>query len=406
MAVFALAASLAILSKETSVILLPVVWVYAWRARRELALTAPKTWVALGFPVVPILAWAIYYHHATGFWTGNAEYLRYNVYSTLSPARFFLTLARRLYQLLIAGFDWILTVGALLGLWWERREQRARKGLPAPPRAEAGDAGQSPEISLAQFANLDADLDEDTGSIGQKVSHALGEPEARAQPTAEQAKLSRDFLFLAGGLCFVYLVFHSLVGGAVLRRYLLPAFPVFYLGAVMLLWKLPRKIAQAICALAAVYFIAAWFINPPYPFAFEDNLAYADFVRLHQQAARYLEEHSADSRILTAWPATGELTVPFLGYVSKPLRAVPVDGFTPDDFSGVSQDTFDLLYLYSRKWEPASNWLARFPILERLQERYFSYAPQIRDDELVARCRLKLVQQYERRGQWVRIYSK
>src|SRR5436309_14977057 len=89
------------------------------------------------------------------------------------------------------------------------------------------------------FANLDADLDEDAGSIGQKVRRALGEPEARAQPTEEQAKLSRDFLFLAGGLSTVYIVFHSLVGGAVLRRYLLPVFPVFYLGAVTLAWKLP-----------------------------------------------------------------------------------------------------------------------------------------------------------------------
>src|SRR5437899_3510022 len=59
MAAFALAASLAILSKETSVILLPVAWAYAWRARRELPLTAPNTWVALGFPLVPLIAWAI-----------------------------------------------------------------------------------------------------------------------------------------------------------------------------------------------------------------------------------------------------------------------------------------------------------------------------------------------------------
>src|SRR5437660_3203501 len=294
MAAFALAASLAILSKETSVILLPVAWAYAWRARRELPSTAsndPRAWLALGFPLVPIIAWAIYYHHATGFWTGNAEYLRYNLYSTLTPARFLLTLARRLYQLLIAGFDWILVAEALLGVWWERRE-RARNGLPSlPGAAEAGDVGQSasPETSLAQFA----DVDQDPGSIGQKVRRALGEPEARARPTTEQAKLSGDFLFLAGGLCSVYVVFHSLVGGAVLRRYLIPVFPVFYLSAVMLVWKLRRKIAQAICALAAVYFIAAWFINPPYPFAFEDNLAYADFVRLHQQAARYLEEQHA-----------------------------------------------------------------------------------------------------------------
>jgi 4-amino-4-deoxy-L-arabinose transferase-like glycosyltransferase len=378
MASFALAASLAILSKETAVILLPVAWGYAWRVRRERRATA---WLALGFPLLPLVAWAVYYHHATGYWTGNSEYLRYNLYSTLSPLRFLLTLARRVYQLLIAGFDWMLVVGALLGIWWERRAQRAGVQRPVIPNQSAG-------------------------SVWQKLMGELAGPEAGA-PSAEQpARPSGDLLFLAGGLCAAYCTFHSLVGGAVLRRYLLPTFPVFYVGAVAFVWELPKRFAQSFCALTAAYFIAAWFLNPPYPFAFEDNLAYADFVRLHQQAARYLESHNAEARILTAWPATGELTTPFLGYVSKPLRVVPVEGFTAAELSGVAPDSFDLLYLYSRKWEPANNWLARFPFLERLQGRCFGYAPQVRDQVLEARYGLKLAAEYERRGQWVRVYSK
>ena len=47
---FALAASLAVLSKETAVVLLPVVWLYAWRRGRGLAAGRPlalSTWAAL-----------------------------------------------------------------------------------------------------------------------------------------------------------------------------------------------------------------------------------------------------------------------------------------------------------------------------------------------------------------------
>ena len=184
MAAFALAASLAILSKETSVILLPVAWAYAWRARRELPSTAsndPRAWLALGFPLVPIIAWAIYYHHATGFWTGNAEYLRYNLYSTLTPARFLLTLARRLYQLLIAGFNWILVVGAILGVWWERRE-RARSGRPSLPSAAAHAATFRP-ATRRPSAYVATSVAAATSIIASRAPHGDSPSTRQAAPT-------------------------------------------------------------------------------------------------------------------------------------------------------------------------------------------------------------------------------
>jgi hypothetical protein len=92
--------------------------------------------------------------------------------------------------------------------------------------------------------------------------------------------------------------------------------------------------------------------------------------------------------------------------VREPLRVVPVPGFKPEDFREVGAGSFDLLYLYSRKWEPASNRLERIPFLQRLQARYFDYAPQARDDALAAQLGLRLVRQFERRRQWVRIYAK
>ncbi len=369
---FALAASLAVLSKETAVVLLPVVWLQAWRrsrlvpwpswpcpdtggtpvARRERR--APlSTWIPLVAPLLPLAAWALYYHHSTGYWIGNRGYLSYNVYSTLSPVRAFWSLLRRVYQLFIGGFNGLLTSGALAGLWWGRKH------------AANGTRDTSP---------------------------------VPARPW-------RAFIFLTGGLAAIYLLMLSVVGGAILSRYLLPVLPLFYLATVAMVTRLPRFPARLLLGAAAACFVAAWFINPPYPFPLEDNLAYADFIRLHEQAAHYLETQPGRPRILTAWPATGELASPFLGYVRDPLRVVPVEGFAPQDLRDVPPDSFDLLYLYSRRWEPPGNWVARSPGWLQMQGRYFDYHPQADPQAVAARFHLHLRAEMERRGQWVRIYS-
>jgi 4-amino-4-deoxy-L-arabinose transferase-like glycosyltransferase len=368
---FALAASLAVLSKETAVVLMPVAWLYTWHITRSSTggwRNSFWRWSALATPLVPLVAWTVYYHHATGFWTGNREYLRYNLYSTLSATRIFWSLLRRLYELLFSGFNWLLTVGALVGFWRSRR----RKGNPAVVA----------EKPLWRAVTL-------------CVHH-----ESRVGTPALQ------FMFLAAGLGLIYLLLLSVVGGAVLPRYLLPILPCFYLIAVTMVTRLPRFPARLICTTAAACFVGAWFINPPYPFPFEDNLAYADYIRLHQQAAQCLESMPGDPRILTAWPATDEIERPFLGYVRKPLRPVPVQGFTPQEFANVPEQSFDILYLYTRKWEPPGNWVARFPEWLQMQARYFDYRPQINAEDLVARYHLQLREQFERRGQWVRIYSR
>lgn len=348
---FALAASLAVLSKETAVILLPVAWVFAWRVRREFPKTA---WVGLTAPLLPLIAWAVYYHHSTGYWTGNPEYLAYNLYATLDPVRVFWTLLRRLYALLIGGFNWVLLSAATLGISWGRkREPKCREGRPE-----------------------------------------------------EHPRLLRDFYFLAGGLSAAYCLALSLVGGAILPRYLLPIFPLFILATIIHVWRLPRGLARGVCLAAAGCYIGSWFTNPPYPFPFENNLAYADFVRLHQRAAHFLEGQPGELRILTAWPASDELAKPVLGYVGEPLRVVALRGFAEEDFRDASPESFDLLYLYSRKWEPSNNWVKRFPRLQRIQYRNFDYRPQIQEEILVTRFNLKVLAHFERRGQWVRIYSK
>ena len=120
----------------------------------------------------------------------------------------------------------------------------------------------------------------------------------------------------------------------------------------------------------------------------------------------YLETQPDHPRILTAWPATDELAKPWLGYVHQPLRVVAVQGFAASEISpSVEPESFDLLYLYSRRWEPPGNWVARFPLWLRLQGRYFDYHPQLETEALAARYHLRLHAEIVLRGQWVRIYG-
>ena len=198
-------------------------------------------------------------------------------------------------------------------LWW---------GAEAA-RRDTGCGTRDTEFGNRELGTLERKLD-----LGNSASHR---PLASCPVSRIPCPVLRQFLFLTAGLVAVYLLLLSLVGGAILPRYLLPVMPLFYLATVGMAARLPRFPARLILAAAAACFVWSWFINPPYPFPFEDNLAYADFIRLHEQAAHFLESQPGQPRILTAWPATDELTKPWQGYVEQPLDVVPAQGFAPQD---------------------------------------------------------------------------
>jgi hypothetical protein len=106
-------------------------------------------------------------------------------------------------------------------------------------------------------------------------------------------------------------------------------------------------------------------------FAPEDNLAYRDYVLLHQQAAKMIEERFPQSRILTVWPGNDELSRPLLGYVSTPHDILKIEDFTTEELEGVNQNAeYDVAMIFSTKYEPSR----RLPMPEfwrRAQVRFF-----------------------------------
>lgn len=201
-----------------------------------------------------------------------------------------------------------------------------------------------------------------------------------------------------------HVAFMSVFGGAALARYLLPAFALFFLLASEAAFRRPWRARGAVLALLPLAFVLCWFWNPPYPYPYEDNLAYADFVRLHRDAAPLLEQLPAGTRVLTAWPASDELARPWLGYVSRPLTVAPVSEFSEDQLGRISADDFDALFLFSRQWRP--EWFDRYPRLAAWQRRFFGHRRQADEDWIRARFKLERRMRLELRGQWAEIWAR
>jgi hypothetical protein len=140
----------------------------------------------------------------------------------------------------------------------------------------------------------------------------------------------------------------SIVGGAVLARYMLPVVPLVILVWVSTLWRRAPAWPLAV-ALVCAAFAYRCVVNPSYSFPWEENLAYRDFVVLHRDAARFLSDNYPNARVLTSWPATDELRNTYYGYTPRPLAVVPVESLKREDLEpALAQRTqYDVALLYS-----------------------------------------------------------
>jgi hypothetical protein len=340
--------SLAALSKETA-ILAPLA-LLAWELVR---ITVPRHMAprrrervpgaALIMPVLPLLLWYGYHYFRTGYVFGNPEFFRYNVSATFHPLRFVLAFGLRLWQACGYLHLWILTLAAM-------------GAMLLPPL-------------------------KDNGVERKRV----------AVPT--------QFAFLA--IVAAYVIAMSLIGGAVLARYMLPGVPLVILLGVSTLRRRLRYWPGAI-AVVAVAFIAAWFWNPPYGFSPEDNLAYRDYIVLHENAERFLEARYPMARALTAWPASDELTRPWLGYVTRPVQVVRIEDFSIDELLSAAdyRDHFAVALVFSTKYEPAQPLLEHWARWNEWKRRFFGYHRDLPPEAAAQILGGRVVFAEEKKGQW------
>jgi hypothetical protein len=163
--------------------------------------------------------------------------------------------------------------------------------------------------------------------------------------------------------------------------------------------------SPAMIAFVALAFVQALFVNPPYGFAPEDNLAYRDYIRLHQQAETLLQARYPNARVLTAWPASGELSQPCLGYVPRPMQIVQIEDFTAEQLLSAAdaRSRFDVALVFSTKYQPPGPIFDRWHLWQEWKARYFGYHVDLTPEAAATALGGKLVYVEYRRGQWVGI---
>lgn len=340
-----LAFSLAVLSKETAIItpLALLVWELLNRENSSFRsrLASASTFL---IPLLPLAAWLLYHHHATGRFFGSPEFYQYNVTHAVTPRRFILAFFLRIWHLFGNMNMLALTAATAAAMFF------------AP------------------------------------VTDSSGERRRIAIPIQLQFAL----------IMLAHLVTFSLVGGALLTRYLLPAYPlVIILGMSTLRrrivsWEWPASVM-------VIFFVFALIFDPPYRIAPEDNLTYRDFIQLHVEAARFLEQHEPNATVLTAWPASDELTKPYLGYVKQPFSIVPVRDFTAEETFRARgmRSRYQVAYLFSTKYE-SSTWF-QSAFWDRLNEKYFDYHRDLSPESAAELLGGRVVFFGSRKAEWVEI---
>jgi hypothetical protein len=302
--------------------------------------------LALVIPIVPLVAWYTYHFIHTGYVFGNPEFFRYNVASTLSFTRFLLALAFRLWQTFGYLHLWLLTLGMLLAML-------------LPPVKDSG---------------------------------------------IERRRIVIPVQMIFGVVIVAYVMAMALIGGAVLARYLLPAVPLVIVLAVSTLRRRLRLWYVAV-AFIGLFFVAAWFWNPPYGFSPEDNLSYRDYIHLHEDAERFLEARHPMARVLTAWPASDELRRPWLGYITRPVQVVRVEDFSLDEVLSAAdfRSNFEVALIFSTKYEPAHPQLDRWKNWERVKARFFGFHRDLPPAAAAHILGGHVVFSEQRKGQWVAV---
>ena len=195
----------------------------------------------------------------------------------------------------------------------------------------------------------------------------------------------------------------TLLGGAILQRYLVPVLPILYAAMVAALWRCRGALRPVAIGVLLAGLAACNFLNPPYPFPYDDNLAFTDFLRLHQTAADWLDANFPDATVYTVWPVSAELSRPDLGFVRRPLHVRLMPQLTVDELRATDWNHVEILLAYSRSWDSPYT-LAHLPWVARLRSRLSDYRPDPRLQEVRSHVPFPVTAHFERRGQWVDIF--
>jgi hypothetical protein len=174
---------------------------------------------------------------------------------------------------------------------------------------------------------------------------------------------------------------------------------VYIAFATSLQALMPRARRLALAGLV-VCLAAANFVNPIYPFPFENNLAFASFVDLEEEAA-YAVEQRGDAlpdggNVATVFPVGNALRNPQFGFVQVPRKVLEMSDFGKTEVERIGALSPEMVVVYQREWDPL-RLLAR-PGVREFLSRYYGYKPEMNAEEIATALSMRVGRRWKRRG--------
>jgi 4-amino-4-deoxy-L-arabinose transferase-like glycosyltransferase len=371
--------TLSVLSKETSIVqpatfsALEIFYLVRSRKSQTIRREHLHRLASVAFPVIPLILWYAYHHHITGFTFGNPEYLRYNATANLTAGHISQAFRYRFLHLFWQRNIWLPILLAIASLFLPQRSHSVI----------LSEVSQSHHDAQSKHKSGDTHSDSD-----------LGEP-----PNLVPAALRTILL-----LILTNWLFFSVLGGALLTRYLLPIYPLILI-LCFVTWRAHTSWWPVFTAVTAAAFLSGLWINPPTSFAPEDTLTYRDMIVVDQEAIGYVAQHYPDATVLTAWPVAADLFRPELGYVTRPIHAHSIEDFTRAQIERAAADpsAYDTAIVFTTHFTTPSfrHWLLAHPNSARGRE--FAATRDLTPSEIATILGGRIVWQDDRNGEWAAV---
>lgn len=184
------------------------------------------------------------------------------------------------------------------------------------------------------------------------------------------------------------------LGGAVLERYLLPVLPILYAAFAVSLRALSERSARLAMGGLAVCLVAANFINPPYPFPFENNLMFVSFLDVQRDAAFAADTYSG--AVATTFPMSTALIRPYNGFLMLPHKVRELPDFRPSTVAALRDNPPPLMLVYDTALDP---WhVLQSPVFHRFMGRYYDYERPMTAEEISQLLGMRIARRWDNHG--------
>jgi len=112
-----------------------------------------------------------------------------------------------------------------------------------------------------------------------------------------------------------------------------------------------------------------------------------------------------EATVLTAWPATDELSKPELGYVTKPVPVVAIGNFSAEEIGKAREmrGSYSAALLFSTKYDPPRLLFNLGRRNEEFDMRYFDFHRDLPPGLIARVLGGQVVWGAERKGQWAAV---